>query len=162
MASELCVLINKYCKSCKDEDVEWRWVAKQGDGWQSQGDGWLSRGWVAKLGRWVIKLGRWVAKLGRWMAKLGRWVAKQGDWWLSQGDGWLSRETGEIVNSGRYDNPMPELTLSPLSESMNLDIACYSSSLWVRIPKSLKKYKMGDICKGMANTLKHAKKYIKI
>ncbi len=51
MASEICVLkVNKYCESCKDEDVQWRQVA------------------MAKYRetRRVAKLGRWVAKLGKW------------------------------------------------------------------------------------------------
>jgi hypothetical protein len=36
--------------------------------------------------------------------------------------------------------------------------SCYGSSLWVRIKTSLTKYKMGDISKGVANTLYPSKK----
>jgi hypothetical protein len=36
-----------------------------------------------------------------------------------------------------------------------------TAALWVRIQTSLKKYKVGDISKGVANTLYSAKKYKK-
>ncbi len=35
-----------------------------------------------------------------------------------------------------------------------------TAALWVRIQTSIKKYKKGDISKGVANTLKPNKKYI--
>jgi hypothetical protein len=57
----------------------------------------------------------------------------------TEGDEWLSREMGGKV--GRAP-------------------ACYGSSLGSNLDIS-QKYKMGDMSKGVANTLKHAKKYTK-
>ncbi len=66
-----------------------------------------------------------MAKSGRWVAKLGRWVAKLGRWVAKLGS-WVA----------------------------NLGIAHLlgTAALWDRIQTSPKKYKMGDIGKGVANT----------
>ncbi len=85
---------------------------------------------MAKKGRWVTKSGRWVAKSGRWVAKIGRWVTKSGKW---------------VAKSGRW---VAKLVAQP---------ACYGSNSPGSNPDISQKYKMGDISKGVANTLLPAK-----
>jgi hypothetical protein len=63
----------------------------------------------------------------------------QGDGWLSQGNVWLST-LSLVANSGRWVAKSAERLLA-------------SAALWIRIQTSVKNTKMGDISKGVANTL---------
>jgi hypothetical protein len=67
-----------------------------------------------------------LAKFGRWAAKLGRWVAKSGRWVAKLGK-WVAKLVAHLH-------------------------ACYGSYLGSN-PDISQKYKMGDISKGVANTL---------
>jgi hypothetical protein len=89
---------------------------------------------VAKLERWVAKLGRWVAKLREMGGQVREWVAKLGRW--------VAKLVREMDG---------ELGSAP---------ACYGSSLGSN-PDNSQEYKMGDISKGVANTLQPVKKYTK-
>ncbi len=72
----------------------------------------------------MAKSGRWVTKSRRWVAQLRRWVVKLGRL---------------IAKLGRWVAKL----VAP---------ACYGSSLGSN-PHISQKYKMGDISKGVANTL---------
>ncbi len=68
----------------------------------------------------------WAAKHVRWVAKYnGSWVAKYGEWAAKYGR-WVAKLVARLL---------------------------VTATLWVRIQTSLKKYKMGDISKKVANTL---------
>jgi hypothetical protein len=74
-------------------------------------------------------VGRWVAKsVGRWLAKLvGRWVAKLVGRWVAKLVGrWVAKLIPRLLPT---------------------------AARWVQIQTSPKKYKIGEISKGVANTL---------
>ncbi len=75
---------------------------------------------------------RWVAKRGRWVTKWGRWVAKKGRLLANRGR-WVAKLVAPVCGSSLGSNP---------------DIS--------------RKYKMGDISTGVANTqFSPPKKYTK-
>jgi hypothetical protein len=61
-----------------------------------------------------------------------------GDGWLREGDGWLSREI--VAKQWRWVAKLAARLLA-------------TAALWDRIQTSLKKYKMCEISKEVANTL---------